>query len=147
MSYLLTQVKKVNLGAATVVVVVVVVVVWGCCALPNGKKRISLAFAGALLMAALNRWTDPDGVGVVVVVVVVAAAAAIFWQNWVSSSAPLGQFLMPSQTKVGLMHPDEPVEKIQSIIIRFKSLQCWNDGLIKLQTVQLWFFNKLIKKF
>ena len=109
MSYLLTQVKKVNLGAAAVVVVVVVVV-WGCCALPNGKKRISLAFAGALLMAALNRCTDPDGVDVdVVVVVVVAAAAAIFWQNWVSSSAPLGQFLMPSQTKVGLMHPDEPV--------------------------------------
>ena len=48
--------------------------------MPNGKKRISLAFAGALLMAALNRCTDPDGVDVVVVVVA-AAAAAILWQN------------------------------------------------------------------
>ena len=144
MSYLLTQVKKVNLGAAEVVVVVVVVV-WGCCALPNGKKRISLAFAGALLMAALNRCTDPDGVDVdVVVVVVVAAAAAIFWQNWVSSSAPLGQFLMPSQTKVGLMHPDEPVEKIQSIIIRFKSLRCWNDGSKALKNSAVMVFFKQI---
>ena len=86
-------------------VVVVKVDVWG-----KGKKWISLAFWGEFLMAALKRWTPLAGtfVVVVVVVVVVVEGSVSFWQSWTSSSAPLGQFLMPSQTSAWLMQNKVP---------------------------------------
>jgi len=104
--------------------------VWG-----KGKKWISLAFWGEFLMAALNRWTPLAGSFVVVVVVVVVEGSVSFWQSWSSSSAPFGQFLMPSQTSAWLMQNKVPNGWMNELMNK-ELMKEWMDEWMKIEKIR-----------